>query len=314
MNHILVTGGAGFIGSHVIDRLVGEGTQVTALDNFSSGNAKNLASQVGLGLGRLFEGDIRDRSKVNEVLQGVEKVVHLAAMADHEACLRNPELANEVNAKGTLALLEGARKNDVTRFVYASSAALYGEPRKLPISEGAELTPLAPYGVSKLAGERYCFDFMKDYGLKVICLRFFNVFGPRQTARQYSGVVTEFMKNLSKGQPPAIHGDGLQSRDFVNIKDIVEAIILALDSKGAKGVYNIATGKETTINELADTLIKISNQSVNAVHVSARSGDIRRSVADISKAKTQLHFTPRTDLEKDLRELWNWEQENPSDT
>ena len=302
---LLVTGGAGFIGSHLIDRLTRDGRKVRVLDNLSTGKTENLAKQIRENSIAFVEGDIRDTSLVNDLSSSVQAVVHLAALVDHETCLRDPDLANDINARGNLIMLEAARRHDLKSFVYASSAALYGETSKLPISEEATLAPISPYGSSKLLGEEHCLRYLQNYDLKAKCLRFFNVFGPRQSARQYSGVITEFMKRLSDDEPPIIYGDGLQSRDFLNIKDIVEATILALDSDGACGVYNMATGEETTINSIAEILLKISGKTLTPVHDPARKGEIRRSVADIGKAKAQLHFTPRTNLESDLRELWN---------
>ena len=307
---ILVTGGAGFIGSHIIDRLTRDGRKIQVLDNLSSGKKETLATHIRENSVEFVEGDIRDKSLVNELSSNAGAIIHLAAIADHEVCLRDPELANDVNARGTLNMLEAARRNDVKSFVYASSAALYGETSKLPISEEAPLTPISPYGSSKLMGEEHCFRYLQDYGLRTKCLRFFNVFGPRQSARQYSGVITEFMNRLRNDEPPIIYGDGLQTRDFVNIKDIVQATILALESDQAGGVYNIATGKETTINSLAEILSKISDKALTPIHGPPRKWEIRRSVADINKAKTQLHFNPTTGLENDLRELWNWQDQS----
>jgi len=302
----LVTGGAGFIGSHLVARLAADHQPVIIYDNMSSGRIENIQASLRQGRVKLVEGDVRNELKLAEQMSGVNSVIHLAAIADHNICLKDHALANDVNGNGTRVVLEAARQHGVRCFIYASSAALYGEPSSLPVSENAELSPLAPYGVSKLAGERHCLQYSKDYDMRVVCLRFFNVFGPRQTATQYSGVITEFMNRLRKKKAPLIYGDGLQTRDFVNIRDIVEAIVLALGSKTAEGVYNIAAGRETTINQLAATLTKISNQSINPVHEAARIGDIRRSVADISRAQADLRFNPKTNLESDLRELWDW--------
>ena len=303
---VLVTGGAGFIGSHLITRLVQEGYSILVLDDLSSGRLENLENHIRSNQISFVKGDIRDSSQLKEIAADSDSIIHLAAIADHEKCLQDPALANNINGDGTRVVLEAAREHGVKNFVYTSSAALYGEPSKLPVSEDAPVSPLAPYGLSKLAGERYCLEYSRNYGMRVVCLRFFNVFGPRQTATQYSGVITEFMKKLRNREPPMIYGDGLQTRDFVNIRDIVEAIVLALGSKTAEGVYNIATGRETTINQLATTLTKISNQSINPVHEAPRIGDIRRSVADISRAQADLRFNPKTNLESDLRELWDW--------
>jgi UDP-glucose 4-epimerase len=299
-----VTGGTGFIGGHLVGRLASEGQAVVVLDNFSNSKSGALTSFGDRNV-KLLKGDIRNTAIVDNALSGVDTVIHLAAIVDHEACLRNPELANDVNAAATRLLLEAARRHGVDSFVYASSAAVYGEPKQLPISEDVNPNPLSPYGFSKLQGERHCLQYLHDYGLHVACLRFFNIFGPRQTAL-YAGVVTEFIKKLKRGEAPLIFGDGLQSRDFVYVNDVAEAISLAADNPNAKGVYNIATGKETTINKLAGILICISNQqNLKPIHAAERPKEIKRSVADITKARSQLGFEPKTDLQSDLQELWN---------
>jgi len=300
---ILVTGGAGFIGSHLVKCLLEQGWEVTILDNLSTGSLENVGE---VNETKFAKGEITDQSLVGELMPDTDAVIHLAAIVDHDACLRNPELAQEVNVNGTLVLLEEARRRDVKRFVYASSAAVYGHASELPIKEDSRLAPISPYGVSKAAAELHCLEHAQNYGMSTICLRFFNVFGPRQTARQYSGVITEFMKNLRQGKPPVIYGDGLQTRDFVNIQDVVDAILLALNSETAKGVYNVATGVETTIESLALKLIAIAGRTSKPVFTAPRAGDIRRSVGDIRKAKEELRYSPRTDLDEDLRGLWNW--------
>jgi UDP-glucose 4-epimerase len=311
INRMLVTGGAGFIGSHTVDRLVAEGRQVLVLDNLSTGSLENLAPYISDGSVRFVKGDISDRSLLSELMGSVEAVFHLAALLDHEECLRNPQLADQVNHRATIGLLEEARKHAIQRFVYASSAAVYGDASRMPITEDCELAPLNPYGASKLAGERKCIEYWQTCELRTICLRYFNVFGPRQSSRQYSGVTTAFMRKLNQGQAPTIYGDGLQTRDFVHVSDVATANILALDSDRNGEVYNIASGRQTTINALAQNLIDISGQSgVTPVHTSERQGEIRDSVADIRKARTQLRYSPQTDLQIDLADLWNWYTQN----
>jgi UDP-glucose 4-epimerase len=300
---VLVTGGAGFIGSHLVKRLMEQGSEVTVLDNLSTGSLKNLGE---LTAAEFVKGEITDLTLTSKLMSDIRAVIHLAAIVDHETCLRDPALAREVNVNGTQTLLEGARRSDVRRFVYASSAAVYGHAVRLPIREDSALAPISPYGVSKAEAEQRCLEYAQTYGIRVICLRFFNVFGPRQTARQYSGVITEFMKNLRERKPPVIYGDGLQTRDFVNVQDVVGAIMLATNSESATGVFNVATGVETTIEDLALKLISIANQDSKPSHAPPREGDIRRSVGDISKAKDQLGYSPRTNLIENLRALWNW--------
>jgi UDP-glucose 4-epimerase len=300
---ILVTGGAGFIGSHLVKRLLEHGLDVTVLDNLSTGSLENLGEE---GATRFVKGEITDRSLTGRLMVDVDAVIHLAAIVDHDTCLRDPALAHEVNVNGTQVLLKEARRREVHRFVYASSAAVYGHAAQLPIREDSALAPISPYGVSKAQAEQQCLEYAQKYGMSTICLRFFNVFGPRQTARRYSGVITEFMKNLREGKPPVIYGDGLQTRDFVNVQDIVDAISLAADSETAAGVFNVATGIETTIEGLALKLISIANQSSKPIFGPPREGDIRRSVGNISRAKEQLGYSPRTDLVENLSDLWNW--------
>jgi UDP-glucose 4-epimerase len=303
---VLVTGGAGFIGSHIVERLVQQGREVVVIDDLSSGKFENLQLQRNHTI-KFVKGDIRNQELVSEHLGNIEGVIHLAAIVNHEACLKNPSLANEVNSQGTLQMLEASRKHDVKRFVYASSAAVYGETKEVPVSENSATMPVSPYGASKLDGEKHCLDYQQTYGLRAICLRYFNVFGPRQSAGQYSGAITSFIRNLSTAKPPIIFGDGLQTRDFVNVADIADASILALENSSVVGTYNIGTGKETTVKAVAELLIEISGRtSIILEHAPARPGEIRRSVANIQKARSQLHFSPRTDLPTDLRELWNW--------
>jgi UDP-glucose 4-epimerase len=300
---VLVTGGAGFIGSHLVKRLLERGLEVNVLDNLSTGSMKNLEE---LNVTRFVKGEITDRSLADKSIADGDAVIHLAAIVDHETCLRDPSLAQKVNVNGTQTLLEGARRSDVRRFIYASSAAVYGHAAELPIREDSALAPISPYGVSKAEAEQRCLEYAQTYGIRVICLRFFNVFGPRQTARQYSGVITEFMKSLRQRKPPVIYGDGLQTRDFVNVQDVAGAIMLATDAETASGAFNVATGVETTIEDLALKLISIANQDSKPSHAPPREGDIRRSVADISKARDQLGYSTRTNLIENLRGLWNW--------
>jgi UDP-glucose 4-epimerase len=300
---VLVTGGAGFIGGHLAKPLTERGFEVAVLDNLSTGSMKNLEEASAV---EFVKGEITNRSLTGKLMRNADAVIHLAAIVDHETCLRDPALAHEVNVKGTQILLEEARKRDVQRFVYASSAAVYGHAAKLPIGEDSALAPISPYGVSKAEAEQQCLEYAQAYGMRAICLRFFNVFGPRQTARQYSGVITEFMKNLREGKSPAIYGDGLQTRDFVNVQDVIDVIFLATDSETAVGIFNVATGTETTIEDLALKLISIASQGLKPIYGPPRTGDIRRSVGDISKAKEKLGYSPRTDLAKNLPSLWNW--------
>jgi UDP-glucose 4-epimerase len=305
---VLVTGGAGFVGSYVVNELVRQGHQPIVLDNLSTGKLQNIQPHLESKAATLIEGDILDPSASRRAMAQAEAVIHLAALVDHEACLLDPGRASQVNGEGTRVMLEAARDNYVKRFVYASSAAIYGASTALPIGENVIPAPLSPYGSSKLTGERHCLNYRDRYGLDVVCLRYFNIFGPRQTSRQYSGVITQFITRLKESQSPIVNGDGEQTRDFVSVQDIVKATLSSLNSQRASGVYNVATGKETSINQLARLLIEISGKKhIQPTYGPSREGEIRRSVADIRKARTELGFVPETNLPRDLSQLWNWQ-------
>lgn len=295
---VLVTGGAGFIGSHTVETLLGKGYEVTILDNFHSSsvdNVKGLRAEI-------RRVDIRDFERMKEEVKEAEAIVHLAAIVSLEEALRNPQLTLGVNVMGTLNVLELARVRDVKRLVYASSVAVYGEPPKLPVEEGMELRPINLYGYSKLAGEELAELYHKAYGLNVTSLRYFNVYGPRMRKGPYSGVIYKFLERLSKGLSPVIHGDGRQTRDFVYVKDVAKANLVAIESGLSYGVFNVGTGRQTSIIELSEFLSQIFNMHLDPVFRPPRPGDIRRSCADITKIEDALGWRPETGLKDGLRE------------
>jgi len=302
----LVTGGAGFIGSHVVDRLVLDGHEVVVLDDLSSGNLENIRHHLDEPGFRFVEGDIRHSRTVEKALEGVDAVIHEAAIASVPLSMKNPALTNEVNVLGTLNLLKTSLEVGVKRFVYASSSAVYGTPSKLPISEDALLKPISPYGESKMAAERHCQTFYEVYGLETVRLRYFNVYGPRQTG-EYAGVMIKFLKSIRRDQPPVIFGDGEQTRDFVYIGDVVEATLLALDREGAAGeVFNIGTGEVTTINRLCEIFLELTGKThLKPIYADAKPGDIRHSQADITKAMKLLGYRPKVSLELGVRGFLN---------
>jgi nucleoside-diphosphate-sugar epimerase len=304
----LVTGGAGFIGSHLVERLLADGCRVTILDNLSTGKLQNLKRCLNNPNFRFIKGDIRDGKTIDKAVAGVDAVVHEAAITSVALSIKNPKLVFSVNTAATLNLLKSCVKNDVTRFVFASSAAVYGAVKKMPISEDASKRPLSPYGASKLQSEKYCQKFYDENELETSCLRYFNVYGPRQTAGQYAGVISNFFDRLKKKLPPVIHGDGKQTRDFVYVGDAVEATILALGREKAAGkVLNIGTGKATSINKLSRTFMKLMHcSSVEPKYMASRVGDIRHSQADITKAKEILGYKPKVSLEQGLRKFIEW--------
>jgi len=305
---VLLTGGAGFIGSHLAERLLTDGCRVIALDNLYAGKLKNFKRCADNPNFHFIKGDIRDKKIVDGVTMGVDAVIHQAAITSVPLSIKNPKFVYGVNVAATVNLLKSCVKNDVTRFIFASSAAVYGAAKKMPISENAPAKPLSPYGESKLHAEKYCQKFWDEHGLKTVCLRYFNVFGPRQTPGQYAGVISRFFDRLKDKLPPIVYGDGKQTRDFVYIDDVVEATILALSCEKAAGrLLNIGTGTATSVNELCRTFMKLMHRSgVEPKYVAPRAGDIRHSQADITKAKKILGYKPRISLKQGLKKFIEW--------
>jgi dTDP-glucose 4,6-dehydratase len=305
---ILVTGGAGFIGSHIVDRLLNEGYNTRVVDNLSTGDEKNLAHHQGEENLQFIEGDIQNLDLVKELVKGVDAVFHEAALVSVTRSVEDPLLANEVNVTGTLNLLKACVDAKVKRFVFASSCAVYGDSETLPNHENLIPMPLSPYAVSKLAAENYVKVFNDVYGLETVILRYFNVYGPRQRYGPYSGVISIFINRLLKNEHLTIYGDGEQTRDFVNIKDVVEANMLALSRRNAvREIFNISAGKDITINSLARSLQKIMDKTdLKLVYAKDRPGDIKNSYADINKAMKILGYTPKVSIREGLINLVNW--------
>jgi UDP-glucose 4-epimerase len=306
---ILVTGGAGFIGSHLVDRLLGEGFDVTVLDDFSAGQMQNVSGHVNVREFHLMRGDIRDAVLVKRVIEDVDAVFHEAALVDVALSVENPLLFNDVNVVGTLNLLEACLDSSVKRFIFASSAAVYGDSGPAEKREDMFPEPISPYGASKLAAENYVKIFSGLYGLETVCLRYFNVYGPRQSfSSSYSGVITVFINRFLSGQPPIINGDGKQTRDFVNVNDVVSANLLALESTNAVGeVFNVATGTTVTVYALAKMLQRImKKEHFKLIFNASRAGDIRHCSASVCKAESLLGFRPRIRLKDGLSKLVEW--------
>lgn len=301
MTKFLVTGGAGFIGSNIVERLIKEGYKVRVLDNFSTGKRENVVHF--LPLIELLEGDIRDLEVCRKAVEGVDFVIHQAALPSVQQSIEEPLATFQVNAQGTLNLLLASREAGVKRFVYASSSAVYGNDPNIPNREDSLAVPICPYGTSKLAGENLCRSFYKSYGLPTVSLRYFNVFGPKQPLEgEYSAVIPAFVTAFLEGRQPTIYGDGEQTRDFVYVDDVVEANLLACFKEGIEGeVFNIASGEQTSVNKLFFLLRKLTKINVEPIYASPRPGEVRHSLADISKARTFLGYQPRVSLEKGLR-------------
>jgi len=305
---VLVTGGAGFIGSHLVDRLLKDGFEVHVIDDLSTGKLNNVAHHQGKENFQFIKGDIRDFELIKETVKDIDAVFHEAALVSVPRSIENPAYTNEVNVTGTLNLLKACSDSNVKRFIHASSSSVYGETEVLPQREDRNPQPISPYAVSKMAAESYAKVFYEVYSLETVCLRYFNVYGPRQAYGPYSGVIIIFINQLLKDQPPTIFGDGEQTRDFTNVQDTVEGSMLAIKRKSAVGqVFNIATGVATTINQLAEVLQEIMGKTdFEAVHKGPRPGDIRHSYADISKAKRILGYEPKISLKEGLTQLVEW--------
>ena len=302
MKKILVTGGAGFIGSNIVPRLIEKGHSVTVLDNLSSGKLENLRTVRNSPNFQFIQGDVQNKTTLHKALCMVDAVVHLAALIDIPASVTSPLKTHEVNATGTLNTLEAAiKENTVKRFVFASSTAVYGNSAALPIMESTPPTPISPYAASKVAGEAYCNAFTRCYGLSTVILRFFNVYGPRNEKNPYSGVITKFLDQALNGEVLTIYGDGKQTRDFIHVNDIVDAIVLALEAKGMDGeIFNVCTGSPTSISELVEALHGVVKQDLRVNHASPRTGEIKFSYGDPSKATEKLKFTAKVSLHEGL--------------
>jgi UDP-glucose 4-epimerase len=311
MPRYLITGGAGFIGSNIAHALVARGETVQVLDDFSTGRPQNLA-----GIEDRIEvvrGDLRDPNAVERAVQGVEIVLHQAALNSNPRSVKEPGPTNEVNVGGTVLLLEAARKAHVRRLVYASSSSVYGELSPvLPKTEDLPLLPKAPYGVSKLAAELYCRVFAQVYGLETVSLRYFNVFGPRQLPdSEYAAVIPRFLRRMLARQRPVIYGDGEQSRDFTPVANVVAANLCAAEAtQGIGEVFNVACGQASTLNQLVAWLNDALGTALAPIYEAPRQADIRHSYASIRKAEELLGYRPQADVRDGLRQTVSWFKEH----
>ncbi len=308
IKHALVTGGAGFIGSHLVEALVVGGSQVTVLDNLATGHLSNLEAVTGKI--RFIEGDICDTAVLNEAMSGCDVVFHQAAVVSVTDTVQRPLASANVNELGTIGVLQGAKENKVRRVVLASSSAVYGDDPQLPKRENMLPKPLSPYAVQKLAGEYHAGVYANLYGVSTICLRYFNVFGPRQDpGSPYSGVISIFMTKSSRNEIPTIYGDGTQSRDFVYVSDVVAANLLAAASSQINhAVYNVGTSQSIQILELWELICRMSNLELKPHFGPARAGDVPQSVADISKIRADLGFKPGTLFAQGLKKTFDYYQ------
>ncbi len=304
--NVVVTGGAGFIGSNLVEELAKE-HHVKVIDDLSTGHIENLDQIRGV---EFIPGSITDLDLLREVFSDVDWVFHQAALPSVPRSIEDPISSNRVNVDGTLNVLVAARDCGADKVVYASSSSVYGDTPTLPKQEDMTSNPKSPYAITKLAGEYYCRIFSDIYGLKTVSLRYFNVFGPRQDPRsQYAAVIPLFITKILNRTPPTIFGDGTQTRDFTFVKDVVQANIRAMES-GAVGVFNIACGRQIVLNDLADEIMKITGIETQKVYEPPRAGDIKDSLADISRAREILGYEPRFELNSGLAETIRWFQKS----
>lgn len=308
MARYLVTGGAGFIGSHVVDALAARGDRVRVVDDLSTGRRENLSGRPEV---ELLEADLARRQVAQEAAAGVDRVVHLAAAPSVPRSIREPRRAHRANVEATHELLLAARDAGVRRVVLASSSSVYGESETLPKHEGMRPAPLSPYALHKLIGEQYAALFSRLYGLETVALRFFNVFGPRQSPQsQYSGVISLFTAALLAGRPPTIHGDGEQTRDFTYVDDAVRGVLRACDAPAASGrAVNVARGDRTSVNALYAALQRAAGVTLPARHAEPRPGDVRHSQADVTLARDLLGFAAAVPVEEGLGRTVAWQRE-----
>ena len=295
---VVVTGGTGFIGSHIAEYWNGK-AEVVILDSFRTGYAENVKHLSGV---KLLEGDIRDKSLVEKVVAGADYVFNLAALVSVPESIEKPEETIEINVKGLINILEAAKKHGVKKVVHSSSAAIYGDDPRLPKRTDMLPVPKTPYGITKLDGEYWCNFFSDEFGVGAVSLRYFNVFGPRQDPKsQYAAAIPIFVSKAIKNEDITIYGDGKQTRDFVYVKDVVRANVLAAESVLKKGVFNVATGNSITIGELAEKIIKLTDSKSKIVFAPERPGDIKFSSADIEETKKLLGFEPQFDFDEGLK-------------
>ena len=302
MGKVVVTGGAGFIGSHLVDALAQRGYKVIIIDDLSTGKKENIEHLLQGGGVQFYKGSITDLPLLQRLFQGAEYVFHQAALPSVPRSVANPQASHEVNATGTLNVLLAARDNRVSKVIYASSSSAYGDTPTLPKKEDMLPSPQSPYAVAKLAGEYYCQVFHRIYEMPVACLRYFNVYGPRQDPDSpYAAVIPRFISRIADGVPPIILGNGEQTRDFTFIRDVVEANLLVAESE-VTGIFNIGSGASISISNLARLIVSLMGENMEPIYEEVRPGDIMHSVADISRAGN-FGYRPKFTIEKGIREI-----------
>jgi len=302
----IVTGGAGFVGSNLSNELIKQGAEVKIIDNMYSGKNENVEFLKNKGV-EIVDGSITDRTMLEKEMKGYEFVFHQAALVSVIESIEKPEMSRKINLDGTVNVLEAARKNKMEKVIFASSCAIYGETVKMPVNETDEPVPMSPYAKDKLMGESKCNEYNQKYDLPVVCLRYFNIYGPRQSAKSaYAAAIPKFIERVLSDKKIEIYGDGNQTRDFVFVEDIIQANLKAAIEKNARNCYlNIGSGTETTINEVIRIIMEIIKKEVEIKYLDKREGEIKNSYADINKAKKILGYEPQWNLKKGLHKTIN---------
>ncbi len=300
---VLVTGGAGFIGSNLVKKLISDKNEVVVIDDLSSGFISNISSIDGV---KYINGDIRNRKQVNNAIKGVEVVFHLAASVGNKRSIDFPLIDSQINVLGTLNILEECVKEGVRKIVTSSSAGIFGELKTIPIKEDHPIDPDSPYGCSKLCEEKLCLSYSKLYDLEAVCLRYFNVFGPNQRFDAYGNVIPIFVYKMLHNEPIIVYGDGNQTRDFVHVNDVVQANINSANSIGVSEAFNIASGDRISINDLIKLITKNYKKEVKIEYADKRPGDVMHSLADISFARDEISYNPSVNFEKGIYDYVNW--------
>ena len=311
--NILVTGGAGFIGSHLVKHLASEGHKVTILDDFSNGDLKNVWELINNKKVRIIKGDVRDSALLAHITNDIDTIFHLAAQIHIDKSILEPKMTFDVNVTGTLNILELALKKDFEKIIYASTSEVYGSALKEKIDENHPMNPHSPYAASKLAADRLCYAYAETYGLNISIIRNFNTYGPFQKDTGYGAVIPIFIKRVLDGKPPVIYGDGTQTRDFMYIEDAVKAYSLLMNGRTDERVMNFGSGEDVTMNELAELIIRMCGSSVKPVHVGPRAGEVRRLCADTTKSRKLLGFEPSYALKDGLKKYIEWFREYKPD-
>lgn len=309
MSKVFVTGGAGFIGSNIVEALLRQGYDVVAYDNLITGKKENISEFEGNENFRFVEGDILEYDKLLKEMTGASYVLHQAALPSVARSVADPATTNRINVEGTINVLLAAKEAGVEKVVIASSSSIYGDTPELPKREDMPYNPLSPYAVTKVTKELYANVFSELYDISTICLRYFNVYGPKQDPKsEYAAVIPKFITSALEGKPLTIYGDGRQTRDFTFVEDVVQANLLAMKSS-AEGNYNIACGRNISIRELAEKILKLTSSNSQIIHMEPRPGDVRHSLADINKAKKELGYNPKYNLDEGLVKTIEWFQE-----